>query len=287
MSRFFTFLIVSALALATLACSITFNLPVDRIVTGPTQTEEILIEPPAADETDLTLDFGAGNLEIEPGDEGYLVSGTAAFNVPELKPEIDVDNDRVHLSTGDLEINGIPSFGDDLENKWDLKLGDYPMILAINAGAYKGELELGGLSIKSLDITDGAAEVRLSFAEPNKVEMERLRYQTGASNVELSGLANANFSEMVFRSGAGEYRLDFSGDLKRNAVVTIESGFSQVTIVVPEGISAKVITTGGLVNVEAGGDWGKEGSTYSLSGGGPELTINVDMGVGNLVLRTS
>jgi len=287
MSRIFIFLIVSALALATLACGITINLPVDRIVTGPTQTEEIMIQQPVADEVELTLDFGAGNLEILPGEDGALVSGTATYNVPDFKPEIDVDENRVHLSTGNLEINGIPRFGDNLENKWDLKLGDHPTNLTINSGAYKGELELGGLSIKSLDITDGAAEVRLRFSELNQVEMDRLRYQTGASNVELSGLANANFSAMVFRSGAGEYRLDFSGDLKRDATVTVESGFSQVTIVVPEGTLAQVITSGGLLNVDTSGDWEKEGDSYSLSGSGPALTISVDMGVGNLVLRTN
>ncbi len=160
------------------------------------------------------------------------------------------------------------------------------MNLVISAGAYQGDLELGGLSLKSLEVNDGAANVEMDFSEPNPVEMENLRYTTGASTVSLSKLANANFTSMIFRSGAGEYHLDFSGTLKRDAVVTIESGMSQVTITVPKGIPAKLIFNGGLTNVEISGGWVKSGDNYSTSGSGPSLTINVDMGAGNLILLT-
>jgi len=53
--------------------------------------------------------------------------------------------------------------------------------------------------------------------------METLRYVTGASNLKLSNLANANFASMIFEAG-GNYSLDFSGELRQDAVVTIEAG---------------------------------------------------------------
>jgi hypothetical protein len=53
--------------------------------------------------------------------------------------------------------------------------------------------------------------------------------------VELKGLANANFEQMSFTSGAGDYTLSFNGDLQRDASVTIDSGFGTVNIIVPEG----------------------------------------------------
>jgi len=158
--------------------------------------------------------------------------------------------------------------------------------LKINAGAYQGNLELGGLALKSLEVNDGAAESRLKFSTPNKTEMEFLRYITGASSVKLSGLANANFTSMIFRSGAGDYTLDFSGKLQRDAVATVESGFSQLTIIVPEGTSAKVIFKGGLTNVDFSGGWKKDGEAYALGSGGPLITISMDLGAGNLTLRT-
>jgi hypothetical protein len=119
----------------------------------------------------------------------------------------------------------------------------------------------------------------------NPIEMDTLRYDTGASRASLSGLANANFKVMDFRSGAGDYRLDFSGELLQNADVSIKSGLSSIVIVVPEGTPATVRFEGGLTNVDVGGEWRTSGNVYTLSGEGPELTISIEMGAGNLELR--
>lgn len=288
MFRFYIVLTVAALALASLACGITIDIPVDRIVTGPTQTEEFRIQYPDAEIAELTLNFGAGELDIQPAAEGseYFVSGKATYNVADFKPKIVEKNENIRLSTGNLELSGIPSLNNEIENHWDLQIGDGLVDLTINSGAYKGELDLGGLSIRSLEVTDGAADVRLHFNQPNRVEMDRLLYQTGASNVQLYDLANANFTSMTFRSGAGDYRLDFSGDLQRDGVVSIESGFSQVVVIVPEGTPAKVLTAGGLISINTSGGWESQGGAYVLPGEGPGLTISIDMGAGNLELRT-
>jgi hypothetical protein len=118
---------------------------------------------------------------------------------------------------------------------WDFKLGSSPMDLSINAGAYQGDFELGGLALTGLTVKDGAASVALSFSKPNPIAMTVLRYETGASQVELKGLSNANFSTMLMSSGAGDYTLDFSGDLRRDATITITTGLSNIELVVPWG----------------------------------------------------
>ncbi len=278
---------IIALAMASIACGVTINLPVEEISTGPTQTEEINVPAPDTASTDLTLTFGAGELNIKSGAQEALVTGTATYNVTAFKPKSQVNGQQVRLETGNLDIHGIPSFNsNDIKNKWDLKLGSQPMQLKINAGAYQGNIDLGGLALKSLEVNEGAADSSLKFSEPNQAEMDTLRYITGASNVKLSGLANANFTSMIFRCGAGDYTLDFSGALKKDAVVTIEAGFSQLVIVVPEGTSAKLLFKGSLTNVDLSGGWKKSGDAYVLGSGGPLITINMDMGAGDLSLRT-
>lgn len=279
--------LIIVFSVVTMACGFTINLPVDEITTGPSQTVDILVPEPDASQADVTLTFGAGELSVEPGGGNALISGTATFNVPEFEPSIKINDDRVRLETGELEITGIPNFADDIKNEWQLKLGEMPMKLTIIAGAYQGDYELGGLSLESLEVADGASEVRMGFSQPNLVEMVRLSYVTGASNVHLSGLANANFTSMIFRGGAGDYTLDFSGELKRDAVVNIESGISHVVIIVPDGVAARVIFKGGLTNISASREWDRSGDEYTLEGSGPELLINVDMGAGSLELRTS
>ncbi|HZD55528.1 MAG TPA: toast rack family protein [Anaerolineales bacterium] len=281
------YLALILLALATLACRITVDLPFNQIKTGPTQTMDINI--PLLKETgavaDVELAFGAGRLNISPGAIDQLITGTATYNVPEFKPQITTEGTSVRISQDESRFEGIPTFGDDVKNTWDLELGDAPMNLRVAAGAYQGRIELGGLSLENLRVSDGAAESQVSFSEPNQVQMDTLRYETGASKITLTGLANANFGDMIFKGGAGDYRLDFSGDLQRDATVNVQSGLSNVVISVPEGTAARLTIQGGLANVDRRGSWEKSADTYLLSGEGPMITFTVDMGAGNLELN--
>lgn len=277
---------IAALALLAMACNISFNLPVKEVNVGPTVSEDIRVPLPSktGEVTKMTFGFGAGEFSLAPGSTASLVEGKATYNVAELKPQVTVSGNDVKIETGHSTIGGLPRLSNNFKNIWDLKLGNVPMDLTINAGAYKGQFDLGGLSIQSLEISDGAADVRLNFSAPNKAEMDTLRYNTGASHVELAGLANANFDTMIFKAGAGDYKLDFSGTLKRDATVTIDAGFSSATIVVPEGVSTRVLVDSGLANVDIGGKWEKSGNEYTLSGTGPRLTINANIGAGSLTL---
>jgi hypothetical protein len=277
---------LAVLALATLACSFTVNLP--RMDTGDTVTEEITV--PALDESDaiaeVRLNFAAGQLNLEPGSGDALISGTATYNVEELKPAVTVRQNEVIVAQEGEGFDFIPILGNNVENSWDLRLGVDPMELTIAAGGYQGIFELGGLSLHSLRISEGGADTHLSFSDPNPVEMDLLRYETGASSVIATGLSNANFERMELVSGAGNFTLDFSGDLLRDASVSIKSGLSNVTVIVPEGTAARLRVTGGLSNVDAEGGWRNDGNEYVLEGEGPELTFTVEMGAGNLELRT-
>jgi hypothetical protein len=278
--------ILSILLLTSLACGVTINLPVSDVKTGPTVTEEIVVpENESTEPVDLTIEFGAGELNIQPGAENALVTGTVSYNIVDFKPDVLVEGNQVTLKTGNLEIKGIPIINTgDFKNEWDLQLGNSPMNLSVSAGAYNGNIELGGLSLLSVRFTDGAAEVDVQFSELNQVEMDTLRYDTGASSVELRGLANTNAANVIFKGGAGEYRLDFSGDLQRDMDVTVDSGMSNVEIIVPRGVTARVLYDGGLSNVDLSGDWEKSGDDYYQEGTGPRLTINVNIGAGNLSL---
>ena len=279
-------LVVLVTALVIMACGININLPLKDIKTGPTVTDAINVAKPDTSETvDLTISFGAGNLKVNPGAKDALVTGEVSYNVTDFKPVITSSGNQVTIEQGDLNVNGIPDFQGKIENSWDLQLSDTPMNLKINAGAYVGKYDLGGLSIKKLEIADGAADSNLTFSELNQSDMDVFRYTTGASNVRLDKLANANFSTMVFRTGAGSYHLDFSGELKQDASVSIDSGISSLVIVVPEGVPAQLTFSGGLSNVDLFGDWTKNGDVYSQPGNGSKITFIVKMGAGSLELR--
>lgn len=280
-------LAVCAALMATLACSI--SIPTVDIMTGPTVETPIdipsLVDP--TQEAYVTLLFGANEIELSPGAEG-LISGSIRTNLKDFAPTVTVQGSDIRIEQGDLNVNGIPNLrADEVVNEWNLKLGADPIRLRITGGAYQGRMDLGGLALTDLYISDGAGTVTVDFSAPNTAAMSRLRYETGASTVELRNLANANFASMSFRSGAGSYTLDFGGTLVRDADVDVESGLSTLTIVVPEGTPADVEVSGGLSSVNASGGWETSDSAhYTLQGTGPVVRIDITMGAGTVNLRT-
>ena len=271
---------ILVLTLASVACGFTVNLPYQSQA-GPQIKDSITVADPKVEETRVSLSFGVGDLNVSTGAKN-LVDGTVLYNVKDLKPAVTKNEGAIDIKQGDFE--SLPPF-EDLENEWNLQLGKAPMDLAISAGAYKGNFELGGLSLKSLNISDGASHVTVSFSKPNPVEMAEFRYTTGASDVTMEGLANANFKTFVFNSGAGDYSLDFSGDLQQDATVSIDSGLSNLTIIIPQNVNAIVTIDSTLANVNFGEGWSQKGQIYSQKGAGPTLTIIINMGAGDVNIR--
>ena len=280
--------ILSLLLVVTLSgCGINIELPFKtETKTGPTVTEIIQVPiPDFPPPLDLNLSFGAGKITLLPNPGADLLSGTASYNVADFKPEITVDDTGVTLKQGNLKLNAIPTISGSIKNEWNIAIASYPIELTIKAGGYSGEYEFGGLSLTDLHISDGAANVKLKFSTPNAVVMNSFRYETGASNITMEKLANANFQTMIFQSGAGNYSLDFSGILQRDTSVFIETGLSRLVISVPEGIQAEVNFEGPLSKVFTSGNWQESGNEYIQEGQGPKLTITIETKAGTVTLQ--
>lgn len=282
------------LALASMACGFNFSfdapeINIQTLDIGPTVTEDIFVPAPDSSGTpELEIAFGAGELTINPGAESGLVEGTATFNVEELSPRVVEEGRTIRLQQGEGRYEGIPSFNiaDDLVMEWDLLLSpDTQMDLVINGGANQTTVELGGLSLSGLVINQGAAESRFTFSEPNQVEMDSLEINAGAANLNLFSLANANVSgSIAFKGGAGNYTLDLSGELTQDLLVTIDAGLGNINVIVPADAATTLTLEGALTNVNTSGTWERSGSTYTVTGSGPQITIEVTMGAGNLDL---
>lgn len=268
------------IAVILMGCSFTVNLP--NVQTGTTQTYNIDQAYPANVQTpQLSIEMGAGTLNLSGGSDA-LVSGTVKTNVSEWKPTVSETSSGVTVTQQQTGQVNIPS--NNVTNDWALKLGKNPFSLKIAAGAYEGTLDLGGIPLTSLDVSDGASKSTITFGSENPVKMDNLSYKTGASTVEISGIGNANVSNVTFNGGAGSYTLDFTGKLQQDINVTIKTGMSEMKLVLPQGVHSVVTMTSGLSNVSASGSWTITGSTYETGSGSPTINITVDMALGSLVL---
>lgn len=250
-------------------------------------TQEVTIDEPlgSAAVTDVEVSMGAGRLSIAPGAVG-LASGTIRYNVPSWEPQ--VTRKEGSLSIKQRSQKGVSGLGTDVVNHWDLQLGRSPMRLRVSAGAYEGAYDLSGLTLQDLVIHDGAARSKVLFNSANPGQMTKLEYKTGASTVELIGLANANFKRMEFAGGAGSYSLDFSGQLRTSAEVEINAGAGSVRITVPSSTAVRITLDGSLNDVDTEGAWTVSGKTYTTEAAtdtqARRLDITLKMNVGAVTL---
>lgn len=281
------FALIIVLSFTSLACGVSFNVPTQVIETGPLVTDEINIPLAHSDKSaNFFMEFGAGELSIQSGSGPSFVTGTATYNLEELKPDVSTNGNSVYLDQGDYDFNfsGIPNF-EDIENDWDLRFSDQPVNIDIRAGAFEGDFDFGGMALTDLSVVGGASSVKIDFSTPNLVSMDQFHFESGASDVQIRRLANANFSRMNLLVGAGQYTLDFSGDLQQDAEIDITGGLSAITIIVPEGVNAVVHFHSSLSDISVYGDWSGSGSRFRQSGDGPTLTFNIEIGIGQVELR--
>jgi len=273
-------LIILTIAVTLMACSLTIN--VHSVETGVTQTFKIDEALDSGSETaSVNIEMGAGTLDLTGGTE-KLVEGEVIYNVKSWKPTVTRAGNSISIKQENTSTVGIPD--GTIKNMWTIQLGSIPMDLSLSTGAYEGTLDLSGLSITSLSIRDGASKSTVRFDTPNPVDMSILSYKTGASQVSLKGLGNANVDQISFDGGVGSYELDFTGDLSKDVNVTIKSGMSDIKLVFPTDCRANVIINGGLSNVDINGTWSVTNNSYSFGTTGPVVNVIIEMAVGNLQL---
>lgn len=272
--------VLIALLLAMLACSLQ-NFQLETIDPQIVFVAETL--PPDLGQTELVFKMTGGRFLITPDADG-LVNGTIKYNVEPWAPEfIRRDGYFEIRQVNPLRLSGLPL--GDAENTWELALSNaLPLNLTIEGGASENDFDLTGLQLSRLRIMQGASDTTIRFDVPNPIILEDFRLTTGASSAKLYGLGNANFKSMTMSGGAGNYTLDFSGSLNQAAVVDIKAGVSNITIIIPNGMSAVVNNKGTVSNVNTQGTWLLSDQTYSTLNDGFTLTINLDMSVGNINL---
>jgi hypothetical protein len=273
--------LIAILVLASLACNASVNLP----ASSPGELRTAVVDEAAPEDgaqAQVRIEMAGGTLEITGGGTS-LVNGTIEYNLVEWEPEVLRETNTVRIEQN-VRTLPLPRRGNNIINRWALQLGSTPIDLQIDAGAYEGTLDLSGVALTRLGINSGASNTTIRFDTPNPERMALMEFRTGASNVELTGLGNANFAELRFRGAAGNYVLDFSGQYSEPGRAVIEGAVGDLTVIVPAGQSVHATVTGGMRNVDTQGEWQILDNEYTTGSGSPMLDITVNMSVGSLRL---
>jgi hypothetical protein len=280
MYKFLPLLFIAALLTA---CS---GVIVSDAQIGPSQTATIAVPAPDSEAADLTLRFGAAQFRLQPGAAG-LVEGTVQYNVEQLKPTVTSSGGQVTIEQTANDL----SFSSQLRNAWDLKISNaIPLALTVEAGAYKGSYDLGGLRLRGLKVEQGAAESTYDFSKPNPEALEQLSFSSGAASLTVSNLANANAASMRFETAAGDCTLDFGGTLERTSDVDIQAAATNLTIRVPSSTPMLVRIKGSLSSTDLKGFRQIDRQEYTNAAwdeARPHVVVTIENAVGavNLVSK--
>ncbi len=250
---------------------------------GQTETESINVPMPADRTQVWDVELNPGSASAIVGSSGEsLVQGTIEYNVSALKPVVEIGERRVQIRQ---DVGGVLPVN--TRNDWRLQLGQGLTInLTVNTGASSGEWELGGLSLRRLSWTQGAADATVTFNRPNPERLDSLTVSGGAATLTMRGLANANIRVANVTAGAGALTLVFDGQLSGDADVILDGGVSAIAIY-SGGSPIQFLSEGSLKAIENSG-WVKFGDTYyspEWSGAaGPRIVIRSRLDVASVRL---
>jgi hypothetical protein len=202
------------------------------------KAEQFSIPLQGAKEAHLSIDHGAGHIELSAGaNAGDFLTGLSGVAM-DHSSHLDGDKLEVRIDAGP---SFVPFIGPD-GGVWQFRLDpDLPTSLDIDAGASRLDLDLRDLQVKYLSFDGGASRITLTL--PARVENMVADMEAGAASIELNvppgvglrlrlksvGTARVDETRFVPREGSIYQSVDYD-TAKYRAEVTIEGGATSVKV---------------------------------------------------------
>ena len=141
-------------------------------VAGELVDETETIELGSAEFANVKLDIGVGELRLQGGADA-LMEGHFRYNIEHWKPEVEY---RITGSRGVLTVKQGKSRRMHVGKKrniWDVSLNDdVPIDLFVDCGVGDSDLDLRGLTLKSLEVDMGVGELTVDLAGEFKRDLD-------------------------------------------------------------------------------------------------------------------
>src|SRR5271157_2121065 len=208
--------------------------------TGPTQYDSPSFERDDAKEVRLNLNMGAGDLKVGSGPR-KLMQAYFTYNMPAWKPEI-------HYSAaggvGNLTIDqpgGKQGHFGNTKYEWDVRLNqDIPLDVKVNFGAGQAQLDLGSLSLRSVEVDMGGGSLQMDLrGNPKHDYSVRINGGVGEAVIRLpanvgvyaeAGGGIGEVSARNLRKEDGHWVNEAYGDSKVKIHLTVEGGVGSIKL---------------------------------------------------------
>jgi hypothetical protein len=190
------------------------------------------------------LEYGSGDLRIGPGQPAELYRMDLSYDDDRFVPISDFDPTRGSALLG---LRAAGSAGVRVVSRNQLQqvaaIAFSPRVdlaLSLALGSVDADVELGGLSVSTLDLRTGASRSVVRFSKPNLTRCRRADFSAGAAELKVIGLGNSRCREIAFEGGVGKITLDFSGAWPSSAVVQVEMAVGELNLRLPRKIGVRI-----------------------------------------------
>jgi predicted membrane protein len=153
--------------------------------TGPTQYDSKEIERDNSELVKTDLHMGAGELKLQGGAK-KLMEANFTYNVPAWKPEVRYINTGVrgYLTIEQPSSGRVANVG---KYQWEIALNDdVPLDLRVRFGAGEAQLDLGSLTLRSVEVDMGVGKIDLDLrGQPKRDYDVRIRGGVGEATIHL------------------------------------------------------------------------------------------------------
>jgi hypothetical protein len=245
--------------------------------------------------TDISLCSGVIYLEKASSDKVFEGEFKYVNNSPDINYEvigtegrltIIFDDEKSKQKGEEKKFSGLSSLDHLYENECRLKLSsEIPINLNIDLGVVKGELKLGGLQLKEINLASGVSKTLINFDDSNPILLEYFDVEAGVGVLKIYNLGNANFKRFNFEGGIGDYLLDFAGNKFDNSKVDIDVGLGKVKLYLPKSAGVRMrVDKSFLCSFDIDDIYKKDDFYYNESWGKTEnnMDMNIETGIGNI-----
>ncbi|MEK6221138.1 MAG: DUF5668 domain-containing protein, partial [Chloroflexota bacterium] len=220
----------------------------DVVWSGEQHTKTISQRLGGADEADVEIDFGVGELTINAlSNTTDLVQGKLDLNENEtLSQKFEIVSGTAHLDISSEGTEFYPSWLFDGDKRsqsrvWQIDITDaVPVDLEINTGVGVSEIDLTGMQIGSLNVSAGVGETNVTLPDTGKFEThisggvgKLVVYVPANIAVKIfvnSGLGNTTVSGNYQRSGSAYVSADYDNAVDKIDLF-VSGGIGEVRII--------------------------------------------------------
>jgi hypothetical protein len=228
------------------------------------------------DDLAVRVTYGAGRFIVGSAPAGTLYRMQLRYDEDVFEPVAAFDGRMLRLGVEGKGRNVRVGKQEGGELRVELAR-DLPTRLALDFGAGRASLELGGLALSDLQLHTGAAQATLDVSRPNSVSMKRALLEVGAADFTARRLGNLNAERIEVNAGVGDVTIDLTGDWQQNADVSVNMGLGSLELRFPEGVGVKLREKTFLTSVDTQGLVKRGNAYYSPDWDTSSHRITVDI----------